>query len=57
TLQQAKATGFRPCRRCNPDGPSLEAANAAMVADACCKVSCNWTLAGLARRDGQDGRQ
>lgn len=35
TLDQAKATGFRPCRRCNPDGPSLEAGNAAMVADAC----------------------
>ncbi|MER8376376.1 bifunctional DNA-binding transcriptional regulator/O6-methylguanine-DNA methyltransferase Ada [Mesorhizobium sp. M1406] len=35
TLEQARATGFRPCRRCNPDGPSLEAGNAAMVADAC----------------------
>jgi AraC family transcriptional regulator of adaptative response/methylated-DNA-[protein]-cysteine methyltransferase len=38
TLQAAKATGFRPCRRCNPDGPSLEAANAAMVADACRRI-------------------
>jgi len=35
TLHQARATGFRPCRRCNPDGPSLEAGNAAMVACAC----------------------
>ncbi|MBZ9797716.1 bifunctional DNA-binding transcriptional regulator/O6-methylguanine-DNA methyltransferase Ada [Mesorhizobium sp. ES1-4] len=35
TLDQARATGFRPCRRCNPDGPSLEAGNAAMVAYAC----------------------
>lgn len=35
TLHQARATGFRPCLRCNPDGPSLEAGNAAMVADAC----------------------
>lgn len=35
TLAQARATGFRACRRCNPDGPSLEAGNAAMVADAC----------------------
>lgn len=38
TLQAAKATGFRPCRRCNPDGPSLEAANAAMIADACRRI-------------------
>ena len=38
TMDQAKATGFRPCRRCNPDGPSLEAGNAAMVADACRRI-------------------
>ncbi len=35
SLRSAQATGFRPCRRCNPDGPSLEAGNAAMVAEAC----------------------
>ncbi|TPN40178.1 bifunctional DNA-binding transcriptional regulator/O6-methylguanine-DNA methyltransferase Ada [Mesorhizobium sp. B2-3-3] len=35
TLAQAKATGFRACRRCNPDGPSIDAGNAAMVARAC----------------------
>ncbi|WP_181763400.1 bifunctional DNA-binding transcriptional regulator/O6-methylguanine-DNA methyltransferase Ada [Mesorhizobium sp. B2-4-15] len=35
TLAQAKATGFRPCRRCNPDGPSIDAGNAAMIAKAC----------------------
>jgi AraC family transcriptional regulator, regulatory protein of adaptative response / methylated-DNA-[protein]-cysteine methyltransferase len=35
TLESARATGFRPCRRCNPDGPSLEAGNAALVAKAC----------------------
>lgn len=39
TLDQARATGFRPCRRCNPDGPSLEAGNAAMVADACRRIA------------------
>ncbi|MBZ9723661.1 bifunctional DNA-binding transcriptional regulator/O6-methylguanine-DNA methyltransferase Ada [Mesorhizobium sp. CO1-1-11] len=38
TLQAARATGFRPCRRCNPEGPSLEAANAAMIADACRRI-------------------
>jgi AraC family transcriptional regulator of adaptative response/methylated-DNA-[protein]-cysteine methyltransferase len=35
SLASAKATGFRPCRRCNPDGPSIEAENAALVAKAC----------------------
>src|SRR5690242_19558307 len=35
TLESAKATGFRPCKRCNPDGPSIEAENAAVVAKAC----------------------
>src|SRR5580765_6288776 len=35
SLESAKATGFRPCRRCNPDGPSIEAENAALVAKAC----------------------
>src|SRR5437763_4390157 len=35
TLESAKATGFRPCKRCNPDGPSIEAENAGLVAKAC----------------------
>lgn len=35
TLDSARATGFRPCRRCNPDGPSLECENAALVERAC----------------------
>jgi AraC family transcriptional regulator of adaptative response/methylated-DNA-[protein]-cysteine methyltransferase len=35
TLEAARATGFRPCRRCNPDGPSIEAGNAAIIAGAC----------------------
>jgi AraC family transcriptional regulator of adaptative response/methylated-DNA-[protein]-cysteine methyltransferase len=35
TLKAAKATGFRPCRRCNPDGPSVGVENAAIVARAC----------------------
>ncbi|KGT79129.1 6-O-methylguanine DNA methyltransferase [Bradyrhizobium japonicum] len=34
-LASARATGFRPCRRCNPDGPSVEAGNATLVAKAC----------------------
>ena len=35
TLESAKATGFRPCKRCNPDGPSIDCENATLVAKAC----------------------
>jgi AraC family transcriptional regulator, regulatory protein of adaptative response / methylated-DNA-[protein]-cysteine methyltransferase len=35
TLESARATGCRPCKRCNPDGASLDAENAALVAKAC----------------------
>src|ERR1700730_1835732 len=35
SLESAKATGFRPCRRCHPDGLSNEAENAALAAKAC----------------------
>jgi AraC family transcriptional regulator of adaptative response/methylated-DNA-[protein]-cysteine methyltransferase len=35
TLAQAKATGHRPCMRCNPDGQSIDSENAALVARAC----------------------
>jgi AraC family transcriptional regulator, regulatory protein of adaptative response / methylated-DNA-[protein]-cysteine methyltransferase len=35
TLTAAKATGFRPCKRCNPDRLSAESDNAAIVARAC----------------------
>ena len=35
TLAAAKATGFRPCKRCNPDGISIDRENAAIIAQAC----------------------
>jgi AraC family transcriptional regulator, regulatory protein of adaptative response / methylated-DNA-[protein]-cysteine methyltransferase len=35
TLESARATGFRPCKRCNPDGPSVDAENATLIATAC----------------------
>jgi AraC family transcriptional regulator, regulatory protein of adaptative response / methylated-DNA-[protein]-cysteine methyltransferase len=35
SLESARATGFRPCKRCNPDGPSIECENAALIAKAC----------------------
>jgi AraC family transcriptional regulator of adaptative response/methylated-DNA-[protein]-cysteine methyltransferase len=35
TLKDAKATGFRPCKRCNPDGPSIDEETGKLVAKAC----------------------
>lgn len=35
TPAEAEAGGFRSCLRCNPNGPSLAEANAAVVAQAC----------------------
>src|SRR5437764_4178740 len=35
TVEAAKATGFRACKRCNPDGASLDAENAVLVEKAC----------------------
>jgi AraC family transcriptional regulator of adaptative response/methylated-DNA-[protein]-cysteine methyltransferase len=47
SLKAAQATGFRPCKRCNPDGPSLDAANAAIVAKACRLIEQSETLPSL----------
>ncbi len=35
TCAAAVAAGFRPCKRCQPDGPSLSARHASLVAAAC----------------------
>jgi AraC family transcriptional regulator, regulatory protein of adaptative response / methylated-DNA-[protein]-cysteine methyltransferase len=35
TLAEAKGTGFRPCKRCNPDGPSVDDVATGLVAKAC----------------------
>ncbi|WP_181257074.1 bifunctional DNA-binding transcriptional regulator/O6-methylguanine-DNA methyltransferase Ada [Pseudaminobacter soli (ex Li et al. 2025)] len=35
TLASARATGFRPCKRCNPEGLSIDGENSAIVARAC----------------------
>lgn len=56
TLDQARATGFRPCRRCNPDGPSLEAGNATMVAGACRRIEQSEEEPSLAELAGAAGR-
>lgn len=35
TLESARATGCRACKRCNPEGLSFDAGNAALVEQAC----------------------
>ena len=35
TLESARATGCRPCKRCNPAGPSVGAGNASLIEQAC----------------------
>ena len=35
TLESARASGLRPCKRCNPEGASADALNAALVEQAC----------------------
>jgi AraC family transcriptional regulator, regulatory protein of adaptative response / methylated-DNA-[protein]-cysteine methyltransferase len=35
TLEEARSTGFRPCKRCNPDGISHGAGNAILIEKAC----------------------
>jgi AraC family transcriptional regulator, regulatory protein of adaptative response / methylated-DNA-[protein]-cysteine methyltransferase len=49
TLEAARVAGFRPCKRCNPDGASLEAQNAARVAQACRLIQESEEPASLAR--------
>lgn len=53
--EAARAAGFRPCRRCRPDEPSLAERYAAVVAEACRTIAEAETppaLAELARRAG-----
>lgn len=35
TLADARKTGFRPCKRCNPDGASIDEETSRLVAKAC----------------------
>lgn len=55
TTADAARAGFRPCRRCRPDRPSLEQTHAARVADACRVIETAEkmpTLTALAKRAG-----
>jgi AraC family transcriptional regulator, regulatory protein of adaptative response / methylated-DNA-[protein]-cysteine methyltransferase len=56
TLKDAKATGFRPCRRCNPDGRSIESENAALVARACRIIEQSEDVPSLAELADAFGR-
>src|SRR5512145_1496039 len=38
TREDAERAGFRPCRRCRPDQPSLAERQAAKVANACRRI-------------------
>jgi AraC family transcriptional regulator, regulatory protein of adaptative response / methylated-DNA-[protein]-cysteine methyltransferase len=48
TLESAKATGFRACKRCKPDGATQEAIHAALVAKACRLIEQSETPPSLA---------
>jgi AraC family transcriptional regulator, regulatory protein of adaptative response / methylated-DNA-[protein]-cysteine methyltransferase len=48
TLSEARATGFRACKRCNPDGISKEAMNSILVAKACRLIEQSEELPSLA---------
>ena len=56
TLEDARATGFRPCKRCNPDGPSLEAEHAAFVAKACRIIEASEEVPSLSQLADAIGR-
>jgi methylphosphotriester-DNA--protein-cysteine methyltransferase len=49
SVTNAKATGFRPCKRCNPDGPSADIENAAIVARACRFIQASQEIPSLTR--------
>jgi AraC family transcriptional regulator of adaptative response/methylated-DNA-[protein]-cysteine methyltransferase len=56
TLADARATGFRPCKRCNPDGRSIEAEHAALVAKACRIIEASEEVPSLSELSDAIGR-
>jgi AraC family transcriptional regulator, regulatory protein of adaptative response / methylated-DNA-[protein]-cysteine methyltransferase len=56
TIEEAKATGFRPCRRCKPDSPPIESEIAALVAKACRIIEESEELPSLAELADAIGR-
>ena len=53
--QAARRSGFRPCRRCNPDGSSNRAEQVALVAKACRAIEATDEALPLARLAGTVG--
>jgi AraC family transcriptional regulator of adaptative response/methylated-DNA-[protein]-cysteine methyltransferase len=49
SLRAAKAAGMRACKRCNPDAPSIAAANATIIARTCRLIEESETPLPLAR--------
>jgi len=47
TIADAERAGFRPCKRCKPDQPSLHDMHAATVADACRFIEASEQAPGL----------
>lgn len=56
SLESAKAAGLRPCKRCRPDGDSVEAENAALIAKACRLIEASEEEPSLAELAGAIGR-
>jgi AraC family transcriptional regulator of adaptative response/methylated-DNA-[protein]-cysteine methyltransferase len=55
TLEDAERAGFRPCKRCKPNEPALDARYTATVADICRTIETSESmpsLAALAKRAG-----
>lgn len=47
TLEEARATGARPCQRCDPDGAHAEASHNGLVARACRSIEASETCPTL----------
>ena len=56
SLEEARATGCRPCKRCRPDGPSPDAENAAIVTKACRLIEASEEPPSLADLSDAVGR-
>jgi len=55
TTAEAKAAGFRPCKRCRPDEPPMAERHAAMVGEACRAIEAAEEVPSLATLSGLAG--
>ena len=56
TLEEARATGCRPCKRCRPDGPSPYEADSVLVTRACRLIEAGEEAPSLAELAAAVGR-